>query len=84
MEGVRFEVMNREAQDATRVGIEVLVALQKLYSGKIDIAGGKRLVGSDDVIARIRSGEDPRTIVQSYQDAVEAFARLREPYLLYR
>ncbi|HUA63767.1 MAG TPA: exo-beta-N-acetylmuramidase NamZ domain-containing protein [Verrucomicrobiae bacterium] len=84
VEGVRFELMNREALDATRLGIEVLVAMQKLYPGKIDLAGAKRLVGSDDAIARIQAGEDPRTIVQSYQDAVDAFARLREPYLLYR
>ncbi len=84
IEGVRFELMNREILDGTRLGIELLSALQKLYSGKVDIATGKHLIGSDDVIARIKAGEDPRNIVQSFQDAVEAFAKLREPYLLYR
>jgi uncharacterized protein YbbC (DUF1343 family) len=84
IEGVRFELMNREMLDATRLGLEVLVALQKLYPGKADFATGKRLIGSNDVLARIQAAEDPRTIVQSYQDSVEAFIKLREAYLLYR
>jgi uncharacterized protein YbbC (DUF1343 family) len=81
--GVRFELTNREALDATRLGIELLVALQKLYPGKIDFSGGKRLIGSDDVLKRIQAAEDPRTIVQSYQDAVAEFVKLRAQYLLY-
>jgi uncharacterized protein YbbC (DUF1343 family)/CubicO group peptidase (beta-lactamase class C family) len=84
VEGVRFELLNREALDATRLGIELLVALQKLYPGKIDFSGAKRLVGSDEVIAKIQAGDDPRSIVQSYQDAVAAFTKLRAPYLLYK
>jgi uncharacterized protein YbbC (DUF1343 family)/CubicO group peptidase (beta-lactamase class C family) len=84
IEGVRFELMSREALDATRLGLEVLVALQKLYPGKIDFTAGQRLIGSDDVAARLQAAEDPRNIVQSYQDAVAAFVKLREPYLLYK
>jgi len=84
VEGVRFELMNREALDATRLGIEILVALEKLYPGKIDLAAARRLIGSDDVAARIQSAEDPRTIVQSYQDALAEFLEVRARYLIYR
>ena len=39
---------------------------------------------SDDAISRIQAAEDPRTIQQSFQDAVEGFVKMREQYLLYR
>ena len=65
IEGVRFEIVNREQFDATRLGLELAGALQKLYPGKIDFAAGKRLFGSDEVIRRILAGDDPRAIQQS-------------------
>jgi len=84
IEGVRFELTNRDALNATRLGLEVLVAMQKLYPGRIDFAAGGRLIGSGDVLERLKAGEDPRTIVQSYQDSVGEFIKLREPFLIYK
>ena len=84
IEGVRFEITNRELFDSTRLGVELAAALGKLYPGKIDFARSKRLIGSDDVIRRLQAGEDPRAIQESYRDAVAAFVKLREPYLLYK
>ena len=84
VEGVRFELTNRELFDATRLGLEVAAALQKLYPGKIDFSKSQRLIGSDDVVRRLGAGEDPRTIEESYRDQVAEFIKLREAYLLYR
>ena len=84
IEGVRFEIVNRELLDATRLGLELAGAIQKLYPGKIDWTPAKRLMGSADVVKRIEAGEDPRAIQQSFQDAVAGFVKLREQYLLYR
>jgi uncharacterized protein YbbC (DUF1343 family)/CubicO group peptidase (beta-lactamase class C family) len=84
IEGVRFEITNRELFDSTRLGLELAAALQKLYPGKIDFAKNRRLIGSDDAIRRLQAGNDPREIQASFQDAVAAFVKLREPYLLYR
>jgi uncharacterized protein YbbC (DUF1343 family) len=84
IEGVRFLVTNRELFDSARLGLELAAALGKLYPGKIDYTVSKRLIGSDDVIRRLQAGEDPRTIEQSLTDALAAFVKLREPYLLYR
>ena len=36
IEGVRFVITDRESFDSTRLGIEIAVALQTLYPGKID------------------------------------------------
>jgi uncharacterized protein YbbC (DUF1343 family)/CubicO group peptidase (beta-lactamase class C family) len=84
IEGVRFLVTNRELLDATRLGLELAVAVQTLYPGKIDFTLSKRLIGSDDAIRRIQSAEDPRTIQSSFQESVESFVKLRDPYLLYK
>src|SRR4029079_8280022 len=41
VEGVRFELTNREIFDSTRFGLEIGAALQQLYPNKIDFALGK-------------------------------------------
>ncbi len=82
-EGVRFVITNRELFDSARLGIELSAALEKLYPGKVDLALDRKLIGSDEVIARIRKGDDPRAIEQSMLDEVAVFEKRREPYLLY-
>jgi uncharacterized protein YbbC (DUF1343 family)/CubicO group peptidase (beta-lactamase class C family) len=84
IEGVRFEITNRQLLDATRLGLEIAGAIQKLYPGKIDWTPAQRLMGSADVVKRIAAGEDPRAIQQSFQDGVAGFVKLREQYLLYK
>jgi uncharacterized protein YbbC (DUF1343 family) len=83
VEGVRFVVTNRELLDAARLGLEIGVAIQKLYPGKMDFSGGKRLIGSDDVVRRLQAAEDPQAIQESFQEAVAAFGKMRMKYLLY-
>jgi uncharacterized protein YbbC (DUF1343 family) len=84
VEGVRFVIVNRESLDATRLGLEVAAAISKLYPGKIDLPLNKGLIGSTEAIGQLQAGDDPRTIQQGFQDAVAAFVKMREPYLLYR
>ena len=84
IEGVRFVITNRELLNASRLGIEVAVAIEKLYPGKIDWKLTGRLIGSDDTIKRIQATEDPRLIEESYQEAVEAFIEKRKAFLLYQ
>jgi uncharacterized protein YbbC (DUF1343 family) len=83
IEGVRFVITNRELLNATRMGLEVAVAMEKLYPGKIDWKATTRLIGSDDIIKRIQATEDPRVIEESFQEAIQAFVQQRTPYLLY-
>jgi len=84
IEGVRFQVTNRELFDATRLGLEAAAALEKFYPGKIDFGLCTLLIGSDDAIRRLKEGEDARAIEQSFTDEVAGFVALREKYLLYR
>jgi uncharacterized protein YbbC (DUF1343 family)/CubicO group peptidase (beta-lactamase class C family) len=82
--GVRFLITQREAFDATRLGLELCAALEKLYPGKIDLAANRKLIGSDEVIRQIEAGEDPRTIQEKMQDGVDQFLKMRQKYLIYR
>ncbi|HEY2013972.1 MAG TPA: exo-beta-N-acetylmuramidase NamZ domain-containing protein, partial [Bryobacteraceae bacterium] len=84
IEGIRFQITNRELLDSTRLGLEIAAAIQKLYPGKIDFSGGKRLIGSDDAIRQLQAGEDPRIIQQSFMDPLAEFVKTREQYLIYR
>jgi uncharacterized protein YbbC (DUF1343 family)/CubicO group peptidase (beta-lactamase class C family) len=83
IEGVRFVVTNREQFDATRLGMELVAAIEKLYPGKVDFTLSKRIIGSDDIIRRLKAGEDPRNLQTLMQDDVEAFTSKRAKYLLY-
>jgi uncharacterized protein YbbC (DUF1343 family) len=84
VEGVRFVIVNRELLDSTRLGLEVAAAIQKLYPGKIDFSLNKLLIGSAEAVRQLQAGDDPRSIQQGFQDAVAAFVKMRQPYLLYR
>jgi uncharacterized protein YbbC (DUF1343 family)/CubicO group peptidase (beta-lactamase class C family) len=84
VQGVRFEIVDRNVVNSTKVGIELAVALQTLWPGKIDWTKGKLLIGSDAAIRRIANGDDPDEIQDDYSDAVKEFAKAREPYLLYK
>jgi hypothetical protein len=58
--------------------------VQKLYPGKIDFTAGKRLIGNAETIRMIHEGTDPRSIQQSFQDAVGEFLKVRDRHLIYR
>ncbi|MDR3688339.1 MAG: DUF1343 domain-containing protein [Fimbriimonas sp.] len=84
VQGVRFVITDRENMDAVKIGLEVAVALERLYPGKVDIEAGKKLIGSNDVIRQIQSAEDPEDIQDSYRDALKKFEAVRAKYLLYK
>jgi uncharacterized protein YbbC (DUF1343 family) len=84
VEGIRFVVTNRESFDSSRLGFEIASALLKLYPGKISLEPNGKLIGNEQVMRALAAGEDPETIRQKQQDALQGFLRLREKYLLYR
>jgi uncharacterized protein YbbC (DUF1343 family) len=84
IEGVRFEIVDRAKVHSVRVGIELACALQRLYPGKVDWSGGKRLIGSDDTVRRIAAGEDADTIMKSLESGLKEFEAIRRRYLIYK
>lgn len=84
LEGVRIEIVDREQLNSVRLGVEVACALQKLYPGRIDWAGGKRLIGHNATIRAIQIGTDPLQIMETWREELSAFGQRRSRYLLYR
>lgn len=84
IEGVRFVITDREALDSTGLGLEIAAALAKLFPGRLRLDSNERLIGSRAVISALERGEDPRTIQESFRDALEQFQQRRRSYLRYR
>jgi uncharacterized protein YbbC (DUF1343 family) len=83
IEGVRFVITDRESFDSTRLGIEIAVALQTLYPGKIDFAKCKDLIGNRETITALQQGKEAMEIYTAAQADAIKFADRRKPYLLY-
>ncbi|MDA2914083.1 DUF1343 domain-containing protein, partial [Acidobacteriia bacterium AH_259_A11_L15] len=81
--GARLVVTDRDRLDLGRLGVELLSALWRLYPEEFKLDKTIRLVGSRKTLERIRAGDDPEEIVGGWQEELEAFRRLRRPYLLY-
>ncbi len=84
IQGVRFVIVDREGFSSFRLGVEVAVALQKLYPGKIDFQGSARLIGSQEAIDAIVKTEDPRNLEPRLQETIQPFLEKRAKYLLYQ
>src|SRR5262245_39051552 len=65
-QGVFMVVTNRAVLRPVRVGIEIASFLQKMYGSKFELDAAERLFGSKEGLARIRAGDDPASIAQSW------------------
>ena len=66
---------------ASRLGMEVALALNKLYPGKIDFARNLKLIGSLEALREMEKGGDP---IRTSENGLTAFQALRDKYLIYR
>ena len=82
--GVFMVITNRTAVQPARVGLEMVGALSSLFGEKYDLQNAWRLVGSQDVLTRVRQGEDPAVVASAWSADEARWRRLRAKYLLYR
>jgi uncharacterized protein YbbC (DUF1343 family) len=83
-QGVFMIVMDRAALRPVRLGVEIAAALHKLYGAKFELDAAERLFGSREGLARIRAGDDPASIAQSWAGVEARWRQLRSQYQLYR
>jgi uncharacterized protein YbbC (DUF1343 family) len=81
--GIRLTLTDRDVLDGPLLGVELASALIRLYPAQFQIDPILGMIGSRKVLSAIKSGEDPRSIRQSWRADLDAFHRLREKYLLY-
>ncbi len=82
--GVFMVITDRAALRPVRVGIEIAAALQKLHPDRFDFRNTVRLLGSQQTIDRIRRGDDPAAIADSWAGDEARWRLLRAKYLMYR
>jgi uncharacterized protein YbbC (DUF1343 family) len=81
--GVRIVLLDRKVLDSPGLGIELADALHRLYPRDFQIDKTLGLIGSREVLQAIKNGQDPISIVQNWQDALEDFCKVRSKYFLY-
>ena len=82
--GVNIVVVDRARFNPLRTGIEMAVALRRLYpkDWKVDDYG--RLLVNAETLERVKRADEPEEIVRSWRAALETFNRRRAAALLYQ
>jgi uncharacterized protein YbbC (DUF1343 family)/CubicO group peptidase (beta-lactamase class C family) len=83
IEGVRFVITDRETLDSVRLGVELGVALAKLFPGKMVWNENERLVGNRAALLALGTAEDPERLMNSFAGPLWAFEQRRAKFLLY-
>jgi uncharacterized protein YbbC (DUF1343 family)/CubicO group peptidase (beta-lactamase class C family) len=82
--GIRFVLTDRDQFSAVRLGMELAVAFQKLYPGKIDWEVNRFLIGSRELVDALKKGGGDARLLADHLDALnEKYLARRARYLLY-
>ena len=81
--GIHLIVTDRDALRPVRLGVEIAAALHRRHGARFEIDRTLRLLGSLEILQRIKDGEDPAAIAASWEAAEQAWRARRAPYLLY-
>lgn len=81
--GVRVVIQDRTALPVSRLGLEVMSALLRLFPGSLNLETNLKLIGDSNVVEKLKMGTDPKVLADELQAEADAFAMRRRPYLLY-
>ena len=73
--GIRITVTDRDALDTPRLGIELIVALTRLYPGQLNLDTMLGMIGSPPVIDALKSNLEPADIARSGSRPWRAFSK---------
>jgi uncharacterized protein YbbC (DUF1343 family)/CubicO group peptidase (beta-lactamase class C family) len=82
--GVNIIATDRARLRSVRAGIEIAVALRRLYPSEWKVDDSLRLLANADTLARVKRGETAEEIERAWQPKLEEFRRARERALIYR
>src|SRR3984957_4730974 len=83
-QGIKIIVTDRDALAPMRMGLEIAVALGKLYPDKFETAKTIFLLGNAATVKQLSDGREPAVIVASWKKDIEGFRGTRTKYLLYQ
>ena len=82
--GVNLVVTNRSLFKSVRAGLEIAVALRRLYPQEWKVDDYIRLLANADTLERVKRGDEPSSIAASWQSRLDEFRRARSRVLLYK
>jgi uncharacterized protein YbbC (DUF1343 family) len=84
--GCQLHVTDREAYQPIATVLAGLAVIKKLYGSKLELHDRyfDKVMGTSSVREALQRGEPVEKIVAAWKPGLDAFAKLREPYLLYR
>ena len=83
-EGVNIILIERNALDGPELGVELALALHRLYPQQFHMEKMGDILINASVFAALKNGEDPQHIAQDWQEAVDQFQQKRQKYLIYK
>ena len=81
--GVNIIITDRAEFRSLLTGIEMALALRKLYASEWKVDSYLRLLVNADTLERVKRGEPARDIVASWNEGLQEFRRARSEVLLY-
>jgi uncharacterized protein YbbC (DUF1343 family)/CubicO group peptidase (beta-lactamase class C family) len=82
--GVNIVLIDRNAFEASELGIELASALHKLYPEQWHMPRLIELLNNQSVFDAIAAGQDPRRIAEDWRESLDKFIQLRQKYLIYK
>jgi uncharacterized protein YbbC (DUF1343 family) len=81
--GVNVIITDRKAFESVRTGIEIAVALRRLYPGEWQVDRYARLLVNAEILERVKRGDAPEEIEKAWQSQLDEFKKRRASFLLY-
>lgn len=82
--GVNLVVTDRARFRAVRAGLEMAVALRRLYPNDWKVEDYRRLLVNEDTLERVRRADEPESIERAWAAQLADFRRARARALLYK
>jgi uncharacterized protein YbbC (DUF1343 family)/CubicO group peptidase (beta-lactamase class C family) len=81
--GVNVIITDRKTFESVRTGIEIAVALRRLYPNEWQVERYSRLLVNAEILERVKRGDAPEEIEKAWQSQLDEFKKRRASFLLY-
>ncbi len=82
--GVNIIITNRGSFKPVRTGIEIAIALRKLFPNDWQTEKYNRLLVNSEIFEKIKRGDAPEEIEKAWQNDLLTFSKRRAQFLLYK
>jgi uncharacterized protein YbbC (DUF1343 family) len=81
--GINIVIVDRATFKPIRTGLEIAVALRKLYPNDWKVESYNRLLVNTEIFEKVKLGESVEEIEKAFQPKLDEFKKRRALYLLY-